>query len=634
MAVAGKWAKLQGAKLDASLIDVLSTSLKFPTMTPVQAAAIPPLLTSHDVCVDAETGSGKTLSFLVPIAQTILFGRDTVRAAVPSKETRALVILPTRELARQVHKVAQELFSLLPGKVEPYAVIGGDGLTDTNALARARDLRVIIATPGRLNSELISGNLRTSQLEILILDEADRLLDMGFDVTLTSIFARLPKQRRTGLYSATQSEGVDELARAGLRNPVRVAVTVRSKAAEDDSGENVRSRTPASLLASYLLIHQHNKLSALLEFLNARPEEKVIVYFLTCASVHFHSMLPLEKMQSSDVSRKYFTLHGKMMQQKRNRNLKLFSQSSNGVLFCTDVAARGIDLPDVDAVVQFDVPQDPDVYVHRVGRTARLGRSGHSIIFLTPEEESYIEFLKLRNCPVTNSEDVELQPFSVNLDDDTPEDDGDENTNTQVVKTVRECIVANRAVLDASEKGFLSYLRGYKEHKCRYILKLENLNITSLARSFHLLRMPKFHEFKKFKTKLANFKKDHGIVVRDITYVDKAQEEKRQKLIKEAEEERKKSGGRNKSKKRKEEEEKKKRAQKKQQRKKRQWEDSDDDDEEEEDFEEAARELKKKKKRGGKSTKDMDELEELLELEEGLKKKKKSRNRKKKKNCA
>lgn len=554
MAVAGKWSELKGVQLHDSLVRALTNVFGFPTMTPVQAAAIPPLLSSQDVCVDAETGSGKTLSFLVPIAQTLLFGRESLRSPRPSPYTRALIILPTRELARQVHSVACALFSGLPGSVQPCAVIGGE-VVQSDVLTCVEDLRVVIATPGRLNAELVAGNLRMRTLEMLVLDEADRLLDMGFDVTLTSIFSRLPKQRRTGLYSATQNEGVESLARAGMRNPVRVAVAVRSVRKLEQSANQ---RTPLSLRAHYQLIRQNDKLSALCALLASRQHEKIIVYFLTCASVHFHALLPLQKLieqaalrSSVDKNmikvRNFLTLHGKMAQQKRNKNLRLFTESTNAVLFCTDVAARGIDLPDVDAVVQFDIPQDPDVYVHRVGRTARLGRTGYSLIFLAPEEEAYIEFLRARNCPILNitSGDEMVGEvasatglFSVDLD---AVEDGTENANEfleqvrqDTSQVIRKCILEDRAVLDASEKAFLSYLRGYKEHKCRYILRLDSLDITSTANAFHLLRIPKFHEFKKLGSRL-NFKRNENIRIRNISFKNTTQEDKRQAIIKAAE---------------------------------------------------------------------------------------------------
>lgn len=573
MAIAGKWASLKGVILDEEIIEVLTSSFGFPTMTPVQAAAIPPLLSSKDVSVDAETGSGKTLSFLIPIAQSLLFGKDCLSHRKRSKLVRAVIILPTRELAAQVRKVAVQLFSKLPGNIVPCLVIGGQVGPENwkkSELDVTKDQRLIIATPGRLNSEILASSIVCSKLEFLILDEADRLLDMGFDVTLTSILSRLPKQRRTGLYSATQTAGVEELARAGLRNPVRIAVKVALKPSgpltDSDEQQSVlnstQRRIPSSLKSYYCLSAQEDKLIALGAVLAQRPCDKFIVYFLTCASVQFHSLLPLDNITrvvqqhmksptnttnvrynsgGENLTRKFFTLHGKLPQKKRTRNLAGFSSSENGVLLCTDVAARGIDLPDVDCVVQFDPPQDPDVYIHRAGRTARLGREGSSLILLSPSEDTYVEFLTVRQCPVSNIVDFGASFFGngeaimMLKSLSSPEDTGMSPAalRSKVAATVRDSIVKDRAVLDASEGAFLSYIRGYKEHKCRYILKLDNLDVGSVARSFGLLRLPRFHEFKKLRAKI-DFTKDASVRVRDIAYRDRAREAKRQAQIQEA----------------------------------------------------------------------------------------------------
>ncbi|CDF32389.1 unnamed protein product [Chondrus crispus] len=377
MATAGKWTALQGASLDKTIEQALTNTLSFPRMTPVQAAAIPPLLSSKDVCVEAETGSGKTLSYLVPIAQTVLFEKR----AKPSSAVRALVIAPTRELATQVHAVAKHLFDALPGDLVPVPLIGGGTASAAPDDSFRGDFRVLIATPGRLAAALNQGFLNVAKLEVLVLDEADRLLDMGFSVTLTDILTRLPRQRRTGIYSATQTAEVEALARAGLRNPVRVAI----------------KRTPASLQCRYHIVSPREKLAHMAYLLASHPQQKFIVYLMTCAPI--------------------CALHGKMSQAKRERAMLKFASSKNGVLLCTDVAARGIDIPDVDWVLQFDPPQDPDAYIHRVGRTARLGREGNALLFLAPSEDTYADFLFVRRCPVSKFSELGISPSPLNTRD-------------------------------------------------------------------------------------------------------------------------------------------------------------------------------------------------------------------------
>jgi ATP-dependent RNA helicase DDX55/SPB4 len=570
MATAGPWEDLGNTLVDPLIFKALN-DLGYPTMTPVQAAAIPPLLSSRDVAVDAETGSGKTLSFLVPAAQMLLFA-PTTRCRIPSTAVRALVIVPTRELAAQVHAAAFALFATLPGNLIPVPLIGGDGAKDGPGPPRkyAADMRLVIATPGRLNAAINADAISCRNLELLIMDEADRLLDMGFAVALTSILTRLPKQRRTGLYSATQTKEVEELARAGLRNPVRVAVRVKAITPKLQNASRTgpelsttvteglsvsgtgRRVIPSSLTCFYSVVRHDHKLHHFCRLLAEHRKEKFIVYVLTCACVDFLAHLPLLEMAAktsrevdvgshvksqSENSQKNFVfqsrdrlvlaLHGKMSQSKRTRALDAFAKSPNAVLLCTDVAARGLDIPDVDWVVQFDAPQDPDAYVHRVGRTARLGRPGFSLIYLAPHEDAYADFLSIRKCPA--------EPFESHESDDDAGGDctvGADNC-MQLTNLVRDAILADRAVLDAAEQGFLSYLRAYKEHRCSYLLPFASLDIGSVARSFSLLRLPRFQEFKKHRARL-DFVPNRTIPIREIAYRDKSRERHRQHLIAEA----------------------------------------------------------------------------------------------------
>lgn len=619
MATAGRWSTLD-FPLDKSLVECLE-SLGFPSMTPCQAAGITPIMRHQDVSVEAETGSGKTLSFLVPIAQLLLFSANTA-ARRPQPSVRALIIVPTRELAAQVAAVARALFDRLPGGVVPVPLIGGESAKHGPGPppSHAADTRVVVATPGRLNAAMNAGCLFVRDLEMLIMDEADRLLDMGFSVALTSILTRLPKQRRTGLYSATQTEEVESLARAGLRNPVKVTVRVKTRsrvapeasagaagagelvaggdavagaaaetggasASASASGKRLRQVIPASLSCYYAVLQQDHKLHHFTRLLGAYPDQKFIVYVLTCASVDFFARLPFRKLIATTAAaaaavdrsddgvdgaknaaaaaeqRPIVALHGKMSQAKRTRALDKFANSPNALLICTDVAARGLDIPDVDWIVQFDPPQDPDAYVHRVGRTARLGRDGRSLVYLAPHEDAYVDFLSVRRCPVQlfawpDQPAVEDSDKSSGNDDDAAGDDdnsgggGDGGSaaegaigsngicaTPEVCKShaalVRQTILDDRAVLDVAEKAFLSYLRAYKEHRCSFLLQFSHLDIGSVARSFSMLRLPRFQEFKKHRASL-NFEKDTSVRIRDVAYRDKVRERKRQADIKDA----------------------------------------------------------------------------------------------------
>lgn len=535
MATAGKWDDLQGVKLHRSILATLENDFGFNTMTPVQAAAIPPILNCKDVCVEAETGSGKTLSFLLPIAQLLLYGRSSSSSSQSgplspeitknTKQVRAIIILPTRELALQVHSVAERLFNGLDGGVKPVPLVGGSVGNAGPDEEHANDCRVVIGTPGRLGAALCGGYLNIcDSFDILVMDEGDRLLDMGFSVTLTDILVRLPKQRRTGLYSATQTKEVEALARAGMRNPVRVVVKVHRKEEDNSMASTSRARIPTSVHCYYQIASPRDKLASLMHLLSSNQSHKFIVYCLTCACVEYLRKLPLDKIleqfAKTKERRKFYCLHGKMTQKKRQFQLSQFTNSTNGVLLCTDVAARGIDISDVEWVVQLDIPQDPDSYIHRVGRTGRLGRQGQAMIFLSPWENNYIDFLKIRKC--------HIQPYQ------QPAEADEKGKISEIVNNLtHKAIIEDRGVLESSEKAFLSFVRAYKEHRCNVLLKVEDIDFNSLADAFGLLRIPKFYEFKKVRGSIEP-RNVTGIVIRDIKFKDKVKESKRQEEIRKA----------------------------------------------------------------------------------------------------
>ena len=432
--------------LSPSILTFLSTPpYNFPSMTPVQSTTIPLFLTHHDVFVRAVTGSGKTLAFLIPVVEMIL--RRT--ALLKKHQIGALILEPTRELARQTYTVAKDLCHAC-GMSEPLLLVGGGGSTKNSSggssSAVSQDLEmfqklqsdIVVGTPGRVEDVLTRyDNIDVSELEVLILDESDVLLDMGFEVTLTSILSRLPRMRRTGLFSATNTSGVKRLVtKAGMRNPVVVDVAISAvqqkstsandndKAGDDTTtiakssrGSNQQQATPSSLTNYYLICPLTEKLSRLASFLHQHSSEKVIVFFLTCACVEFYSAA-LKEIKPPCKGYVFEALHGKLIQKRREKSMERFREQKCGndgdkelvgtALLCTDVAARGLDVPDVSWTIQFDAPVDPSSYVHRVGRSARAGKIGNSLVFLTHKEESYVDFLRLRKVPVVELPDTEV----------------------------------------------------------------------------------------------------------------------------------------------------------------------------------------------------------------------------------
>lgn len=416
----------------------------------------------------------------------------------------------TRELASQIHKVLISLLAfhapsapfLKPPDIEDAERVNEDSSSSASGPALkvipqlllggtttpAQDLRhflkvspnLLIGTPGRLLEIMSSPHVHfpSSTFETLILDEADRLLELGFQPTLQKILVQLPKQRRTGLFSASVSEALDQLVRVGLRNPVRISVKVKGPSGHLDK------KTPAALSLTYLLTSPSQKLPAL-SILLSRLEPcptKAIVYFSTCAQVsYFTSLLPFILPSQFEV----YPLHGKQSATTRKANFTRFFEATNPVLLLTtDVAARGLDIPAVDLVVQLDPPTNPATYLHRAGRAGRAGRKGMSVIFLQPgPEESYIEFLAVRNTPVSPFEAAQ-----VSIPPSLPRN---------VTAKLRETVLQDRALHDTSQRAFVSWVRSYTKHEARSIFRVNDLPWEDLAEAWGLLKIPKMPELKK-----------------------------------------------------------------------------------------------------------------------------------------
>ena len=511
--------------LSLETLSVIEKKLGLEYATPVQEATIP-LFTGHkDVSVDACTGSGKTLSFVIPIIEKL----RKLSKPLKKHQVAAVVISPTRELSRQILEVAQPFMGTLGWASLSLLVGGRDPQEDINNL-RDNGCTFLIGTPGRIDDIFARCTfLDVKTIEVLVLDEADRLLDMGFQRQIDSIMKRSPRQRRTGHFSANQTDAVQALARAGLRNPVRVAVAVEYKSKSVSSSQ----ATPSSLQVYYRIIDQHSKASELFNFLVAHSNEKIIVYFLTCACVDYFSLaisaLAKEvKQKRKDINLPFFydkastlhVLHGRMKQAARELSLNAFSSANKGILLATDVAARGLDIPDVQWVLQYDAPQDPSSFVHRCGRTARMGRSGSAMIFLTPEEESYVKFLELRKVPM---QEMDEPSHKIYLDEN------------ETLNTLRRESETDRLAMDYGTRAFVSYLRAYKEHVCKYIFRFSDLQMGWIASSFGVLRLPKMKEIKKAARLLKSGDLDgfseSAVDPESIPFRDKAREKQRQASI-------------------------------------------------------------------------------------------------------
>ncbi|XP_022995332.1 DEAD-box ATP-dependent RNA helicase 18 [Cucurbita maxima] len=472
--------------------------LGFEFCTPVQAATIPLLCSHKDVAVDAATGSGKTLAFVVPVVEIL---RRCSSSRPKPHQVMGIIISPTRELSSQIYSVALPIVSTLSNIKSVLLVGGADVKEDMNKIEE-EGANLLIGTPGRLFDMMERmENLDFRNFEVLILDEADRLLDMGFQRQITSIIARLPKLRRTGLFSATQTEAVEELSKAGLRNPIRVEVRAETQLAP--------SRTPSSLHIEYLECEADKKSTQLVDILVKNKSKKIIVYFMTCACVDYWGVVLPQLTLLKGFS--LIPLHGKMKQTAREKALASFVSLSSGVLLCTDVAARGLDIPGVDCILQYDPPQDPNVFVHRVGRTARLGREGNAIVFLLPKEEAYIEFLSIRRVPIQ-----ERICCSDALD---------------IVPQIRTAAKKDRDVMEKGVKAFVSFIRAYKEHHCSFIFRWKELEIGKLAMAYGLLQLPLMSEVKRHSLSTEGFVPIEDINFEEVKFKDKSREKQRKKNL-------------------------------------------------------------------------------------------------------
>ncbi len=328
----------------------------YTALTPIQREAIPAGLEGRDVVGSAQTGTGKTAAFMLPILQRLKDG--------PRGTLRALILTPTRELAEQVLNSARDYGRHVD--LEYLAVYGGVRM-DPQTRALKRGVDIVVATPGRLLDHMGRGHVDTSKLEVLVLDEADRMLDMGFARDVNRILDSLPVQRQTLFFSATISSDVDRLARRALKDYEAVEIGRRAEAA--DGLEHV-----------LVAVDKPRKRSLLAKLLEVLPEDRTLVFTRT---KHAAEVVASHLQRAGHNAA---ALHGDKPQNVRTSTLSRFKQGTTRVLVATDVAARGIDIDDIDLVVNYDVPRDPEIYIHRVGRTARAGAQGVAMTLMSPDE--------------------------------------------------------------------------------------------------------------------------------------------------------------------------------------------------------------------------------------------------------
>ncbi|HKJ28184.1 MAG TPA: DEAD/DEAH box helicase [Anaerolineales bacterium] len=327
----------------------------FNKPTPIQETAIPAALAGRDLIGTAQTGTGKTAAFVLPILHKLL--------TKPGKGTRALIITPTRELADQILQAVRRLKG--SANIRSIAVYGGVGANPQIEALRS-GAEIVVACPGRLLDLINKGHANLRGVEILVLDEADRMLDMGFLPDIKRILKHVPPKRQTMLFSATFPKEIEQLARQTLNNPERIAIGLAR---------------PANTVAHTLYpVPQHLKKGLLLKLLKKTDTDSVLIFTRTK-----HRARRLAK-QISKAGYDVTSLHGDRSQGQRTSALKGFKQGRHQIMVATDIAARGLDIDSISHVINFDMPDTADAYIHRIGRTGRAKRTGKAFTFMTPDD--------------------------------------------------------------------------------------------------------------------------------------------------------------------------------------------------------------------------------------------------------
>ncbi|CAK6978074.1 probable ATP-dependent RNA helicase DDX10 [Scomber scombrus] len=439
--------------------------------TEIQRQTLASALQGKDVLGAAKTGSGKTLAFLIPVLECLYRQQWSSMDGLG-----ALIISPTRELAYQTFEVLRKV-----GKNHEFSaglVIGGKDLkTEAEKIHRTN---IVICTPGRLLQHMDeTAAFHASDLHMLVLDEADRILDMGFADTLNAIVENLPTTRQTLLFSATQTKSVKDLARLSLKDPEYVWVH-----------EKAKFSTPATLEQSYVVCELHQKVNMLFSFIRSHLKKKVIVFFACCKEVQYLFRIFCRLRPGMPI----LALHGKQQQMKRVEVYNDFLRKQNAVLFATDIAARGLDFPAVNWVLQYDCPEDADTYIHRVGRTARYKEGGEALLLLLPsEEKGMVGQLQEKKVPINK---IAVNPEKL-----------------QSVQQKLEAFLAQeKDQKERAQRCFVSYLRSV------YLMKNKDV-------------------FDVFKVKLHEYAVSLGLAVAPrVRFLNKAQAQRGEKVEQQEEE--------------------------------------------------------------------------------------------------
>ncbi|CAD5209609.1 unnamed protein product [Bursaphelenchus xylophilus] len=496
--------------LNAKTVEYVKTQLKFPKFTPPQEWSIRHFLQKYDCIVQAPTGSGKTLAYGLPMMQILDAKKEDVKP--DDCHVLGLVLAPSKELVTQVSGVLKPLAQAFD--INVVRLIGGGG-SKTVSEKPFKGNCIVVATPGRLDHVITKFEKLKKvfrYLEMLIIDEADRFSDEEFKVSISNILGVLPKQRLTGLFSATQAKEVENMLKFGIRNPIRAVFSHELKAESSENMNEVLTSgeaAPAELTNYYTVNDADQKVLALVNFLNGISDSKILVFMSNASEVeYFSDILPL--FLENAKKRPVMSVHRKKYS-KRQGIIKQFSTTKKAILLCTDLMARGLDIPDIDWVVQFDIPKQTNWFVHRSGRTARQGKQGKAIVFLNKEEEAYVDF-------VSKYENLTLNEYKI--------DGLTKEKALDLREKIRELAKSDRKILLNGTRAFVAFIQFYIKHDCKIVCKLGDQDIPGIAHAFGLLRMPVMKEFRGRKD-LKMFE-NAGVPTVNIAFKDEKLEAQRQ----------------------------------------------------------------------------------------------------------
>lgn len=426
--------------------------------TEIQKQSIGYALQGRDVLGAAITGSGKTLCFLIPVLENLFTKKWSRHDGVG-----AVIISPTRELAYQIFETLKKIGS--DHEISAGLIIGGKNLKFERT--RMDQCNIVICTPGRLLQHMDENPLfNCDSLQVLVLDEADRCLDLGFEQTMNSIIDNLPTDRQTLLFSATQTKSVKDLARLSLKDPVYVAPHEQS----------VHS-TPDSLKQNYVVVELEDKITMLWSFIKNHLKQKSIVFMASCKQVKYAYEIFCKLRPGVTVLALYGTLH----QMRRMAIYDEFCRKSNAVLFATDIASRGLDFPVVNWVIQLDCPEDATAYIHRAGRTARHTAVGESLLVLLPsEEKAMIEELQERKIPINKIHIDPKKMFSPKA-------------------KIEAFLAQNQELKQSAQRAFVAYIKSVVLMKNKNIFNVDALNTDAFARSLGLINSPRIRFLQRMR---------------------------------------------------------------------------------------------------------------------------------------